>query len=777
MIIPKVFDVECFRNAFSVTIVDLHSYLKTFADCVDDKKKAIALPEKLSVKEIKERLETIEVESYIITDTDDSQLLHMIAAFNNMEAHYVDKVGDDGITTQEPIRYDLFGYNILAYDDLMIKAFLMKWNMCNSTKELLEYLYNLSKKIISLQNDKESFFKDREIELIKTFRLPYMSVDLYKLFALNAATVNINLDTGERQKFGKGLKQTSINLKWYELLEFTLPPVDDEEYNKYWSKIDQYRGMNADYVNSLNIEHFDRPLMPKYVQPMLHYNKNDVFICCEMIRQNMDEIQLRYSLSKAFKLKLLSSSRANIADALLLKYYTEFSGLHRSKYENLRTERTALAFKRVIFPHIEFKTKQLQDFLEEIKKVTIYHVSKKEFERTINFYGTEYTIATGGIHTKDSPAIYVSDDKYLYLHHDYTSYYPTIIISFHVCPKHIIDSIFNKMVSFFKDTRVECKHTDDGVKLIITGVPNKLSAEALKIVINAIYGKLGSDKHWLYDRLAQLQVTINGQLMTMTLVEELELNGIHCISANTDGIIIKVPRDKFDVYKDITDRWNEKNKMSADYEVYDMLVTRDINNYFNIQTNKKGEQITEYKGDFDPKMYAKNLQKGYDMPIVAKAVYEYFAHNVPVMETLHNHTDILDFCKTQNIGRKFEVGYNEIKNNEIVLTKLQRYVRYYVAQDGIILLKVEKLTGKQSKLASGKKVKILNTLDDLPIEQRNINYAYYYEECYKIIDPIKLGISPNAKANPAKGIKSGKHNIKKYSRQYNTLFDNLEENG
>jgi len=774
MINSKAFDVECFKNAFSVTIVDVRSYLKTFADCVDENKKAIALPEKLSVKEIKERLDRVDCESYIITDTDDSQLLQMIAAFNQMEAHYIEKIDETGKVMQEPVRYDLFGYNILGYDDIMIKAFLMKWNMCSNTKELIHFLYDISQRIISAQKSNDPFYRDQEIELIKTYRLPYQSVDLYKLFALNAATVNIDKDTGERQKFGKGLKQTSINLKWHELLEFTLPPVDDEEYETYWKKEDQYRGTSAAYINSLAIEDFNRPLMPKYVPNMLHYNKNDVFICCEIIRQCMDEIQLRYSLSTAFKLRLLSSSRANIADALLLKFYSEYSGLHKSKYENLRTERTAMAFKKVIFPHIEFKTKQLQDFLEEIKKVTIYHVSKKDFERTINFYGTEYTIATGGIHTKDKPAIYVSDDKYLYMHHDYTSYYPSIVISFHVCPKHIIDAIFNKMVSFFKDTRVKCKHTPDSEQIIIDGVPNKLSAEALKIVINAIYGKFGSDKHWLYDRLAQLQVTINGQLMTMTLVEELELNGIHCISANTDGIILKLPRDKFDVYKEITDRWNEKNKMGADYEIYDMLVTRDINNYFDIQTTKKGI-VTEFKGDFDPKMYIKNLQKGYDMPIVAKAVYEYFAHNVPIMETLHNHKDILDFCKTQNIGRKFDVCYKIVENNEIKTVYSQRYVRYYVAQDGIKLLKKDKFDGKESKLASGRKVRILNSLDDKSIEQRNIDYAYYYEECYKIIDPIKLGISPNAKADASKGIRSGKYNLKHYSRQYNTLFDDLDD--
>lgn len=353
----------------------------------------------------------------------------------------------------------------------------------------------------------------------------------------------------------------------------------------------------------------------------------------------------------------------------------------------------------------------------------------------------------------------------------YTSYYPSIMISYNIAPKHLDKNTFIRMVSFLKETRVKCKHTKDEDGHVMDGVPNKIGAEALKIVINSIYGKLGSEFSFLYDRFAQMQVTINGQLMTMTLIEELELNGIHVISANTDGIVIKLPRDKFEVYKDITDRWNETNKMGADYEMYDMIVSRDINNYVDIQTDNS----IEYKGALDTKQYIKDLKKGYDMPIVAIAVFEYFIHNVPVMTTLRNHKDILDFCKTQNVGRQFNVVYDTCENGVIKHIKSQRHVRFYVSTKGVVIQKEHVVTGARSKLASGKPVCILNSLDDIPIEERNINYSYYYDECYKIIDPIMLGVSPTQKANRTKGSVSGKVTIKKYSHQYNTLFDDNDD--
>ena len=767
MIISKSVDIEIFPNLFSVTFVDLKSYLDTFRDCVDKKGRPKALTECLTVAEIKRRLDTVKSDIFYISDTDDSQLVELVGYINKMEAHYETTTTIDGNVTQIPIRTDLYGFNNLGYDDLMIKAFLMYFNRFDSTKYLIEFLYNISQKIIKLQSDKDAFWNDKELELIRNYRLPYATVDLQQVYGLHAATVLTNKDTGAREKFGKSLKQTSINLKWHELLDFTLPPIDEEEYNLYWCKQDRYRGLTLSELNKLITNDFERYVLPKYVEPMLYYNKNDVFLCCEMVRQKPDEVKLRYSITNAFGVNVLSSARANIADKLTVKFYSNMSGLSPKQFIKERTERTKLSFKKIIFPHIKFKTPELQKMLSEMMQVTITRTNKDAFSKEIEFYGTKYTLATGGIHSQDPPRICRSDDKFVYLHHDYTSYYPSIMISYNIAPKHLDRATFVKMVDYLKQTRVKCKHTPDSEGHVMEGVPNKIGAEALKIVINSIYGKLGSELFFLYDRFAQMQVTINGQLMTMTLIEELELNGIHVISANTDGIVIKLPRDKFNVYKEITDRWNETNKMGADYEEYQMIISRDINNYVDIQT----DGTIEYKGALDPKQYLKELKKGYDAPVVAIAVFEYLVNNVPVMTTLRNHKDILDFCKTQNVGRQFEVVYDVCEKGVITHIHSQRHVRFYVSTKGVIIQKENKTTGARSNLAGGNTVCILNSLDDLPIEERNINYGYYYNECYKIIDPIMLGISPTQKGDRNKRILSGKAIIKKNSHQYNSLFD------
>ena len=138
-----------------------------------------------------------------------------------------------------------------------------------------------------------------------------------------------------------------------------------------------------------------------------------------------------------------------------------------------------------------------------------------------------------------------------------------------------------------------------------------------------------------------------------------------------------------------------------------------------------------------------------------------------ILETLYNSKNILDFCKTQNVGRQFHVEFTKGNKTE----ELQRFVRFYVTNNGGILEKINNNTKQHNNMCAGKQVKVLNTLDDERIEFRNINYGYYYDEALKIINPIKLGINPNQKGNAKYGTKSGKSLIKKMSGMYQSLFD------
>lgn len=790
MILSRAYDVEILPNFFSVTIVDVGDYLKKFADCTDGSKKnkPIPLTQKYTVDEIKKKLNTINCKQFYITDTDDSQLLSMLGYINSMRPHYDDK--------NTAIRTDMFGYNSSKYDVLMIAALLMFANQVNSTKELITKLYETSKNIISLQDNLEVAKRDYFLTSLRKYNIPYKDVDVMTMFALNKVGKGVN-SKGETVYFGKSLKQTSINLQWYELLEHELPPISDKDIY-FYQKDYRYKGLTVDKINQL-IDKWDRYVIPEWIDDIMHYNLNDVFIVCEMIRLYIDEVRLRYNISKAYGVDVLSSSRSNIADKLFIKFYSEFSGLAESQWRGRKTERTAMAFKRVIFPFISFKTPELQELLEEMKKVVVYSIGKKalkeiapkypnfKYLRTNNDSGwfeiklgnLIYTIATGGLHTQDIPRELrsrikyatsstgedtktdliwnnISDDSYIYCHADVSSFYPSLMSVYKIAPAHINEGVFVKLITWLKETRVTAKHSEG---YYIDGIPKDVLAQVLKIVINSIYGKLGFEKGDICDRLAVLKVTINGQLLLLKCCEELELNGLEVMSANTDGIVVKVLKSKKHIYDTIISNWCENTKLGMDSEEYKCYINRDINNYVIEELNGK----VSYKGALNPFMYAVDLQKGYSMPIVAQAVVNYFLYNKPVLETLYECQNILDFCLTQNVGNQFHVEYSIGRERRI----MQRNVRFYVSNKGGIIEKVHNNSNARAGLCAGHQVIILNTLDDLRIAHRNISYSYYYQEALKIIDPIKLNISPKQKG--------GKRAIKKMSGCYNSLFDDLED--
>ena len=800
MILSYAYDIEVFPNFFSITIVDVGDYLRTFADaCVINKKGnkiPVPLTQIYTVEKIKEKLDKVQRKCFYITDTDDSQLLPMLGYLNEMRPHYTDE--------RIAVRSDMFAYNSSKYDRLMVAALLMFANQTNSTKELITKLYETSKNIISLQDNPEMSRSDYFLSSLRKYSIPYKDIDVMTIFALNKVGKGVN-SKGEIIYFGKSLKQTSINLQWYELLEHELPPISDVDIH-FYNKDYRYKDMTYDQVNQL-VDKWDRYVIPEWITNIMHYNLNDVFIVCEMIRLYIDEVRLRYNISKAYEVDVLSSSRSNIADNLFVKFYSEFSGLAESQWRGRKTERTAMSFKRVIFPFIKFKTKELQELLEEMKKVVIYSIGKKalkeiapkypelKYLKTNNESGwfevkinnLIYTIATGGLHSQDiprelkskltfvddwklsdckeggskeedAPSIWdvITDNSYIYVHWDIASFYPSIMDVYKIAPAHMNEGVFVKLIHWLKETRVTAKHSKEDY---IDGIPKDVLAQVLKIVINSIYGKLGFEKGDICDRLAVLKVTINGQLMIMMLCESLELAGIEVVSANTDGIVVKLHKKNKAKFEEIADEWKRLTKLDADSEEYRCYINRDINNYVIEELNGK----VSYKGALHPTMYAVDLQKGYDMPIVAKSVVDYFLNDKPILETLYECKNILDFCKTQNVGRQFHVEFTVGTKREI----LQKNVRFYVTNKGGVIEKVNDNSGDRSGLCAGKQVTILNTLDDKRIEYRNINYSYYYQEALKIIDPIKLSISPKQKG--------GKSLIKKMSGQYQSLFDNLEE--
>ena len=726
------YDVEVTRNYFSVVFVDLRSYLKVFSDCVDNEGKAIPLIDKLTVTEIKQRLETIPKKRFVLYEDDDTDLFSLLYWLQQ--------------------KADYFGYNNRRYDRLMLSALLMYYNQFDKLSKLITFLYETSQRVIRSSNN-DTLWTDNFTSLILRNNVAFRDLDLFQIFRLD--------------HYHKSLKQTSINIKWYNLKEYTMPPIGDLDRHYYHERLPEAKGMTDRELNIHYRNVFERFIPKEYLNEMADYNDNDVYIVAELIRMNQEEVLLRYRISEEYKVDVYSASRSTIADKVIVKLYSKFTGLHPKAFIDTKTIRRKILVSEILSDKIAFSTPELNDILSDIRSLTLKG-EKGEFDREFTFMGTSYTIATGGLHSNEIPAVYVEDSDSIIVDRDVASYYPNMIRSLKVCQKHLIPKAWFRIADTIVDERLEHKHLAKDKSLdVMERDKHATAAACLKIVANAgIFGKMGSEKSFLCDKKAMYQVTINGQLFLLMLIEKLELAGIHVISANTDGIVTIVPRELEQTADDICHWWEKHLGLELEFTYYTKYVTEGVNSYLTV---KRGGS-SKFKGRMNPKMFLEDLSKGYNSPIVAKCVTEYFINGTPVMETLRNAKSILDFCRTQNVNHKYRLEFTHVVDGKIRTDVVQRNTRFYISSTGGTLMKVESMGWnehneeqvKKSSLCAGQRVSICNTVDDTDISELNVNYLYYYNEAMAIIEPIEQSRNNKGK---------GKRLVKKYYGMRNTLFD------
>ena len=125
-------------------------------------------------------------------------------------------------------------------------------------------------------------------------------------------------------------------------------------------------------------------------------------------------------------------------------------------------------------------------------------------KKPINFCGGIYKVGLGGLHSQhDVCTTYTTDDTWEISDIDAASYYPSIILKCGFVPLMAGDK-GSKFIQEYRDIynqRLEAKRNGDKVK-----------ADTFKILLNGIFGKLGSIYCPFYSPDLLLAVTLTGQL-------------------------------------------------------------------------------------------------------------------------------------------------------------------------------------------------------------------------------------------------------------------------
>lgn len=444
-----------------------------------------------------------------------------------------------------------------------------------------------------------------------------------------------------------------------------------------------------------------------------------------------NQIQLRIDIEKEFDIKCMNFSDSKIGDEMIKKFYCEEKRVLLHELPKKGTFRKIIPVKACIAPYIEFKTPQLQKFLANLRKEVMK--PKDEFKKKIKFYDNTYSFMRGGLHTENAPHVYEAGNGKLIIDWDVSSYYPAIIINNNKYPAHLGIAFLNGYKKMF-ERRLELKpmaKTDQRIKGIVG---------ALKLAVNSVYGKSSDMQNWIYDRLLTMFTTITGELSLMMLIEAYELEGIHVISANTDGVTIEI--DEKDVLKmhKINEWWMKLTNYELERTDYQKIIFSTVNDYIAIKVGYDQAQINEKesyikrKGDF---LTDFELHKNKSARIVSIALSNYYVSNISIADTIHNHKNIYDFALRQKASKDFH--YEGVSDGKT--TVYNKLIRYYISKTGEKLLKVKNPecttnAAKVSQVEAGEWLATVCNKLSKKHPMNNINYNYYIQKANRIVDKI-----------------------------------------
>jgi len=486
------------------------------------------------------------------------------------------------------------------------------------------------------------------------------------------------------------------------------------------------------------------------LEKVIGYNKNDVEFTAYFYDLCHDKVELRKKIGKKYNLKVLNKSDVVIGESIFLKYLSQAMQIPIRQLTEIRGKRADVPLKKIILPNVKFESPQfnklltlmnettssstfLKKFVEQLdtrkttnellekfedNNIRVQRIAqqKKSFSFSVRFGGMRLDYGVGGIHGCVTPGVYKSSKTYNILDIDVKSYYPNLFIQNKLHPRQMRQDVFVKVYSDIFQERVKAQ-----------GEKDQLTSDALKLALNGMFGKTGSDVSCFYDPFVFYAITVNGQLFISMLVERLVAAGAELLQVNTDGVTVSVPRKNQGQIIAICEKWEQETKLTLEYADYASMVIRDVNNYIAVREDGKIKE----KGAFETK---KDWHKDNSYMVVPLAVREYFVNGTPVAETLRKHDNILDFCGRYKATKGWHVEFVYLDGNEERRLDFGKIYRFLPVYRGGVSLKINK-DGREHHLCEGYQTYPFNRKDEF--DKSNLNYGFFENECRKLIELIQ----------------------------------------
>lgn len=506
-------------------------------------------------------------------------------------------------------------------------------------------------------------------------------------------------------------------LKHYKTKKLDCDHIDLREVAPLFGSLKIYAGrMHAERMQDLPF-HPDTVLSEPQRAITRWYCVNDLSNTKLLMEKVDKELTLREEMGKQYGQDLRSKSDAQIAEAII--------GAEIQKFNHMRPQRPDIepgtSYKYRVPSFIKFQTPLMQEVLRKVWSAD-FIVSEhgnvglpqelKDINITMN--GSTYKMGIGGLHSSERSAAHYTDENYKLVDKDVTSYYPAIILNLELYPHHLGPN-FLLVYRSLVERRIQAKREG-----------NKTVADSLKIVVNGSFGKLGNKFSILYSPDLLTQVTITGQLSLLMLIERLELNGIPVVSANTDGIVIKCPRNKEDLLNQVVSQWESDTGFDTEETLYSAIFSRDVNNYIAVKDPSTWEEGSELDDKVKTKgLFAKTgLSKNPQNEISVLAIKELLINGTPIEETVRRCNDISKFINVRTV----KGGAVKLYGEGEPVWYLGKAIRWFYATDVDGPIVYAKNGNKVPK--SDNAQPLMDMPDHFPT---NVNYEWYEKEAMKIL--------------------------------------------
>jgi DNA polymerase elongation subunit (family B) len=280
---------------------------------------------------------------------------------------------------------------------------------------------------------------------------------------------------------------------------------------------------------------------------------------------------------------------------------------------------------------------------------------------------------------------------------DVESLYPSIMLSYGICPKTDALKVFPTILKDLKDLRFSAKQrSEEETKKGNRSLAYNFDAmqSSFKIIINAMYGYLGFGSGIFNDFEEADKVTTNGQEIAKSMIREFESKGAKVIEVDTDGIFLVPPpevrteEDERRLVGEISKKMPPGINIGFDGR-YRKMISYMKKNYvlldYNDKLKLKGSSLISRSGE---KFGRDFVREGFIL-LLREDIQG--LHDLYVRyrnELMHHRLDISEFSRTESLKTSLDQYVIDIRSG-----KRSKSITYEIAlRQGIQVSKGDRMT-------------------------------------------------------------------------------------